>query len=362
MELKVRKTGENLSYSGYNIYVGLDVHKKSWSVRIIVGDQEYKGFSQDPKVDLLVSYLDRHFPGGTYYCAYEAGFSGFWIYEQLEARGINCLVIHPADVPTTDKERRQKTDRIDARKIARGLSNGSLNGVYCPSQEQQSFRSLVRTRLHLQRDITRLKNRIKMHLLYFGIEIPVRWQNRNWSGRFINWLEKVEFKGQEAKFSLEIWIESLKTNREQLAKLDKSLLKISKQACWAAQMELLLSISGIGQVSSLILLSEIGPIERFKHLDQLASYVGLVPNIRASGEKEHIGAMTRRGNAYLRYILIEAAWRAIRNDSVLHLSYQKLIQRMKPQQAIVRIARKLLNRIRFVLKNGVLYQVNYSSN
>ncbi|GEM_PF-3491939 len=82
---------KQFSYAGYKIYVGLDVDKKSWSVSIYVNDQEYKHFSQDANVSLLVKYLHTHFPEGTYYCAYEAGFCGFWIYEQLQAAGITCL-------------------------------------------------------------------------------------------------------------------------------------------------------------------------------------------------------------------------------------------------------------------------------
>lgn len=358
MSLKLSKPSENFSYLGYKIYVGLDVHKKKWSVNVQVEGQEYKSYVQDPRPSILVNYLHKNFPDGEYHCAYEAGFCGFWIYEELEAAGIKCLVIHPADVPTTDKERRQKRDKVDARKIARSLANGSLVGIHPPSKFQQSFRSLVRTRLNLQRDITRIKNRIKCHLHFFGKEIESKWPGRNWSGKFLAYLSEIEFREPTAKYSLEVWIKNLEGLTLQLKQLDQHLLRLSKEASWAGQMELLLSVPGIGQVSGLILLSEIGEISRFKQLDQLCGYIGLIPEVKASGETEHMGSMTKRGNSFLRYILIEAAWRAIRHDPALQLKYQELIKRMKAQQAIVRIARKLLNRIRFVLKNGVLYQKN----
>lgn len=357
MSINLAKKGENFSYSGHQIYVGLDVHKKSWSVCIYINSRLYKSFSQDPDVKILYRYLCRNFPEGGYHCAYEAGFSGFWIYEQLSALGVNCLVVHPADIPTTDKERRQKRDASDARKIARALANGTLEGIDCPTKSEQSFRALVRVRLSLQRDITRYKNRIKMYLQFFGLSIPSNLESRSWNKKFIQWLEDLEFEDRSAKLALGLWINNLKIQQSQLQQLDKELSKLGKTQAWESRIRLLKSIPGVGQVGALILLSEIRRIERFKTLDHLASYVGLVPSIRASGEQEHVGNMTRRGNAHLRFILIEAAWRAISKDSQLRLSYERLTKRMKAQQAIVRIARKLLSRIRFVLKNQVQYQI-----
>lgn len=362
MNINVAKKSENPSYSGSKVYVGLDVHKKSWTVCIYLEDQEYKRFTQDPEVSILLKYLYRHFPEADYYCAYEAGFSGYWLYESLTCSGITCLVVHPADIPTTDKERRQKRDSIDARKIARELSNGSLVGINCPSKEEQGFRSLVRARLSLQRDITRYKNRIKMLLQFFGIDVSEQFKGRTWTQGFIRWLEVLSFEDANARLCLSLWVNQLKIQSSQLKALDKSLKEIVASGPWAKDMEYLLSVPGIGQVGGLILLSEIRDISRFKHLDQLAAYIGLIPNVNASGEKEYVGQMTRRGNSHLRYILIEASWRAIAVDEGLKLTYLKLKKRMKSQQAIVRIARKLLSRIRFVLKNKQQYQSNPTRN
>ena len=125
-----------LDFTGQSIYVGLDVHKKSWSVSIFSEQCEHKKFTQPPETDKLVHYLKRNFPGATYHAAYEAGFSGFWAHEQLQGQGVNCLVVHPADVPTTNKERTSKRDRVDCRKLARHLRNGELKGIYVPSRPE----------------------------------------------------------------------------------------------------------------------------------------------------------------------------------------------------------------------------------
>lgn len=360
---KVEKKGEKVVDMDLNeimVSVGIDVHKKRWSVCIMIGSKVFKEFSQESDADQLIKHLKNHYSGSTIQCAYEAGFSGFGLYESLEAAGMECLVVHPADVPTTDKERRQKRDRIDAKKIAQGLQSGQLQGVYVHSPEFQGLRALVRARTCLQRNISRTKNRIKSHLDFFGKKIPLEWENRNWSGKFINWLEEIEFRMEPEKMTLAIWLDSLKSDRKRLADLDRKLKQMIQLPAYQTQMDLLMSVPGVGQLSAWVLLTEIGTIDRFKNIDTLAAYIGLIPEVSSSGDKERIGSMTHRGNPMLRFILIEAAWRAISKDPGLMMSYQKLTQRMKGQKAIVRIARKLLNRIRFVLVNKTHYQTDHN--
>jgi hypothetical protein len=113
-----------LSFAGQHIFVGLDVSKKSWKTCILTKDFEHKTFTQPPKAEILGRYLRRNFPDATYHCVYEAGYFGFWIhgnYMNRHEQGINCFVVNPADIPTRHKEHRRKTDKIDARKLARNL-------------------------------------------------------------------------------------------------------------------------------------------------------------------------------------------------------------------------------------------------
>ena len=121
--------GNKLDFSGQHIYVGMDVHKKSWSVSIYTEQFEHKTFTQPPEVGKLTNYLQRTFPGATYHAVYEAGFSGFWLHDHFREQGIDCMVVNPVDVPTKDKERAGKTDRVDCRKLARSLRNGDMKGI-----------------------------------------------------------------------------------------------------------------------------------------------------------------------------------------------------------------------------------------
>ena len=121
-----------LDFSSQNFYMGIDVHKKSWSVSIICNNNLLKRFSMDPDPKILSEYMHRNYPGGNYFSVYEAGFSGYWIDRALKSSGINNIIVNPADIPTKNKERISKTDKIDARKLVRELSNQQLEGIYIP--------------------------------------------------------------------------------------------------------------------------------------------------------------------------------------------------------------------------------------
>ena len=171
------------------VYIGIDLHKKQWKIAIYTGLYEYKVFSQSPDPGQLYRYLTEHFPGWRYVSVYEAGFSGFWIHESLTSLGIESHVINPADLPESQKDRRRKSDKRDARNLAKALRAGTLTGIYCPNRDWISLRSLVRHRSKLVKSQTSWKNRIKSYLAYQGILIPTQWAQRNWSGGFLRWLD-----------------------------------------------------------------------------------------------------------------------------------------------------------------------------
>src|SRR6266542_178964 len=135
-----------LAYRGQSIYTGIDVHKKMWKVSIMTDELEHKTFAMPPEPVVLVKYLERCFPNGDYKCVYEAGYSGFWIQEELSRNEIDCIVVNPADVPSMDKEKRFKNDRVDSRKLARCLRNGELEGIYIPNRMDTEDRALLRVR------------------------------------------------------------------------------------------------------------------------------------------------------------------------------------------------------------------------
>jgi len=344
-----------LDFTGQPIYIGLDVHKKSWSVSIFSNCGEYKTFSQPPEVDKLLHYLRHHFPGGDYRSVYEAGYCGFWIHDQLREKGIQCLVVNPADIPTKNKERRTKRDRIDCRKLGRTLRNGEITGIYVPSRSKLEDRTLIRTRQGMVRKQTRCKNQIKGMLLFYGVVIPEEREMGHWSQRFIQWIEGIRMERASGDIALRAHLEELNHLRQLIASLNRAILRLARTEEYRPLVRLLKTVPGISTLTAMILLTELGEITRFPSLDEMSCYVGLIPDTHESGEKEYVGSITQRRHSQLRWLLIEASWVAIRKDPALLMAFQEYCRRMRKTKAIVKVARKLLNRIRYVLKNQAEY-------
>lgn len=350
-----------LSFQGQHIYVGIDTGKKSWTVTILTEQLEHKTFNQPPVPEILVGYLHKNFPEAHYISAYEAGFFGFWIYDALEKLGVDCIVVHPADIPTKDKERRNRNDNVDSRKIASNLRSGQLTPLYIPSEQAQEDRSLVRMRIFMVKKQTRCKNQLKAILTYYGKDIPDKLANSNWSKEFISWLENVDFKHNSGKQAFSVLLSELKYLRSAISQLTKDISCLSKQEPYEMPVQYLVSVPGISTTTAMVYLTEIVDIKRFKDIDHLSSYFGLIPGEDSSGDNQHHTGITPRSNSNLRILLIESSWIAVRKDPALLMSYNQLIKRMPKNKAIIRIARKLLNRIYYVLKNQCYYQIGVVS-
>lgn len=346
-----------IDFSNQNIYVGFDVHAKNWKITVLTENVSVKTFSQDPKPELLLQYLKRNFPGANYYSAYEAGFCGYWIHNKLMSLGINSIVVNPADIPTTDKERVQKEDKRDSRKIARSLRSGDLKGIHVPGLKTLEDRGLIRARGTMVKDLTRFKNRIKSFLYFHGIDFPesFRRPQTHWSNRFMNWLESIELSEESGKITLMSLINQSKNLRIAILDLTKQIKRLSQTETYENNVKLLITLPGIRVLTAMIILTELESINRFSNIDRLCSYIGLVPSTNSSGEEDKTGEITPRGHSILRAAIIESAWTAIRHDRVLLKSYNEYCKRMDSNKAIVRIAKKLLSRVKFVLKNKQPY-------
>ena len=221
----------------------------------------------------------------------------------------------------------------------------------------EEFRSLVRYRKTIIKELCRNKNRIKSILNLWGIVIPVELNvaSKYWSGRFIEWLKTLEASTNHGTAVLQETIDTAEFLRKKLLKVNRQFRSLSKDSEYSKKIQLLRSIPGIGLIVAITFISELETMQRFKNLDKFCSYIGLIPSTFSSGEKEVVGNITRRSNKPLRSSIIEASWVAIRHDPALTLKYNELRSRMEPNESIIRIAKKLLNRIRYVLKNEQEY-------
>lgn len=347
-----------LDFNGQNIFIGIDVHLKSWNVCIFTASVKMKPFSQPPMASALYAYLQRNFPGGNYYSAYESGFCGFSAHFELLRYGINNIVFNAADIKDSHKERARKTDAIDSAKIARNLRDGNLDAIHVPSEEELSNRQLLRTRKTIIKSQTQTKIRIKALLNLYGIRYPPEYEasGSRWSRRFVEWIkETISGMPDGIRKSCEVLLRNLEYQHRELLVVSRELLSMMRTPKYEEDYKLLLTVPGIGFATAATFLLEIGDVSRFSNSDHLASFIGLVPDTRSSGEKDAKTGITSRSNRNLRELFIEGAWTAIRKDPALTLAYENLRKRMEPNKAIIRIARKINNRVLYVLRTKKEY-------
>ena len=348
------------TFTGQPFYAGIDCHKKSWKVTIMSKEYEHKSFSQNPDPGLLAQYLQRNFPGGEYKAVYEAGFSGFGACRKLNQMGVDCMVVHPADVPTTQKEHRQKSDKIDSRKLARCLRDKDFTGIDIPSHKTETDRALVRQRFRIVKDLSRIKNRVKSLLFQFSIDIPDRFtdsQSRSWPKTYIDWLKNVSVEWQNIREVLDSYIRLAEYLRKELLLVTKIMRKMTEEEYYKNNYALLMSIPGIGPTTGMMILTQIDDVKRFETLDKMCNYIGLVPSMHGSGDKVKTGKLINRGRKELKIMMIEASWKAVREDPALMAKFDELCKKMPKNKAIIRIARKMISRIRYVLIHKEKYEL-----
>ena len=179
-----------LRFDGQTIFCGIDVHKKSWRVNVRNEEFELEDYSQDPCEELLLNHLKKRYPGASIKAVYEAGFCGFGLQRSLQKSGVDCIMVNPTDVPSSDKEKKRKNDKIDARKLSRQLSQSALEAIYIPAVMMEHARSLVRQRSRLVRDQTRCKNRIWHLLMFSSLKLDADKPKQYWTRRFIESLRR----------------------------------------------------------------------------------------------------------------------------------------------------------------------------
>jgi transposase len=337
------------------LFIGIDIHKRSWKVHCSTDLFSGKSFSMPPEPSKLKDYVDKHFPCHLVSTAYEAGCCGYYAHRCFVSYGWESLVVNPADIHRKGKERYTKTDRIDAQLISRELKDGRLTSIHVPDPHREALRSLFRRRNDLVKDFRRVKSYIKMQLLYFGIKIPEQYDNDHWSHDFRNWVDKIVFEYPIAKESLDSRMRYFRFI-DQEVRLVSNQLRAHCRKHFKKDYYLLKSIPGIGGIVACGILSELGDLRRFNNIKHLSGYVGLAPGIYQSGASLKTTGITPRANRLIRSYFIEASWQAIRTDPVMQAYYRKHHGK-NVKNIIVKVARKLLSRTLAVIKTEIPYTI-----
>lgn len=324
-------------------YIGLDHHRRFTQVAIIDDNDGvvYEGRMLNTE-EGVKEVVDRAGAGAT--GVVEAGPSWGWIYDAFEKRGVKMVLANPMQVRVI-AETRNKTDRRDARALARLLRVGWIPTVYVGSSENRAQKQIWRERVWLVRMHVRLKNRIRRLLDHQHVVIPEYSDLFGVAGR--QYLEALVLPGLAQKI--------LRSQLTLLGIYQNQIRDI--QAC-AAQathglpaVTYLQSIPGFGAILAPIAALEIGDITRFRNAASFASYCGLVPSISSSGGVTYRGGTQHSGNHWLKWVFVEATWTALRSMPELRARFTRLRQRRGAHIAIVACARHLSEIAFALLKN-----------
>lgn len=336
-------------YTGKTIFVGMDVHKKTYSVTAICEGVIVKRDTLKAETGALISYLKKRFGSGKIKTAYEAGFCGFHLHRALETAGIENIVAHAAGIEISNS--RVKTDKRDSLKIAQHLYEGKLRNVHIPTPEREDFRTVTRLRDTFCRERARIGNQIKSQLFLHGL-IPAD-NKKKVSRAWIKNLSKLEMM-PGLRFTIEMFAQMWLEFDEKINQID---LEMKKQAAKDIAIETVYqSVCGIGPTNARVLANELEDLHQFKNEGQLFCYLGFTPSEHSSGEHTRQGHITKQGKPLLRKILVQAAWVAIRHDKNLQIIYERIAVKSGAKRAIVAVARRLIGRIRACFRTGKLYE------
>ena len=369
------------------LYLGLDVHKDSITAAVAEGGRqgevrELGAISNDlHALEKLIARLRKaHGPDVVIRVCYEAGPCGFGIARRLKQLKIEGSVVAPSMIPTRAGDR-VKTDRRDARKLARLLRAGELTAIYIPEPTDEAIRDLCRARTDAVDDRRRSRHRLKAFLLRHGY----RYQGKSaWTAAHQRYLRELVLPHPAMKVILEDYLVAIEAAHERIARCEQAMHDLLP--AWRLQpaVSALMACKGFQIVAAMILVSELGEIHRFAHPRQVMAYLGLVPTENTSSDKRRQGGITKCGNPHARWLIIECAqhyltppkvskelakrqegqsaevraisWRA---QNRLHRRFTRLAaRRLQRNKALVAIARELCGFVWELLRTQPCYQAS----
>ena len=329
-------------------YYGFDIHKK-YSVFTCMDEQGQilRRGRVDNTPEALVGAVAPS--GGQGKVVIETTGNWAYVYDTLEPWVSEVVLAHSLRVKAIAAAK-VKTDRIDGDTLAHLLRADLVPTAYVPSQEVRDQRDWLRSRSAVVRMGTQLKNRIHALLAKDGLSSPYK-DLFGKAGR--KWLADLELRPTHRQI-LDRYLSLLDALQ---ADIRVTTAAVGRQARQDHQAKLLMTIPGIGPLSALLFLAEVGEVRRFPTARQLVSYAGLAPRVRSSGGKTHLGHITKEGSVWLRWVFTEAATSVIAQPGPLSTFYQEVRQRHGSQTAAIALARKLLTIAYAVVKKGVPYRV-----
>lgn len=344
------------------INVGVDLHDGSIVLRWAVdrGEPQARTFRNNPeshkRMIEMFQQMRAALPEARVLFAYEASSQGFGFYDRLWEAGFECAVLAPTKMPRSAQDRKQKDDGRDALRMldqlrAHVLAGCKLATVWVPNRTTRDDREVVRARLDLSDKLTALKNQVRMLLKRNQVR-PGSGLGKSWTMAYRAWLRGLEGKasplGPGAQVALRTLLVQMETVQGQIKELDREVARLSEQPRYAEPTRQLVRLKGVGLLTTMVFLAELGEMSRFGNRRQVGSYLGLVPSRFDSGQATgRTGHITRQGPARVRRMLSQATWGRIRTEPRERKVYDGICKK-NPQhkkKAVVAIMRRLAVRM-----------------
>ncbi len=354
LDLGDQDMADKIRVTDYDVFCGIDVDAKK-NVAVFVDWQDNMKRVVFPKqAEALLSYARRHFPGRRIAYVYEAGPTGYGLYDKLVGAGERCLITAPSTVARKPGER-VKTNGLDAGKLALNLRGGQIEGIVVPSRLYRDLRHLVQWRNVCVKEVGRRQRRIKSLFLFEGMDFP----GPRWTRAVMESLHQQEAR-PVVKFKLQSLLRSLKGAQKEREQADKALRRFCKRdEELNRSMKYALSVPGIGWKTASHFIARVAGCRGLTSVKSTSGFLGLGASEFSTGPRVIRGRITAVGDRALRSKLIQCAWRAIRDDPEAKEAYNK-VYRSNPlqyakQKAIVAVARLTVTRLHAVLRDQRFY-------
>jgi transposase len=337
------------------LMVGCDLHDRSMLLKIAVGlaEPDKRSWSNDRSGrKAMIADLKRRAEvvgAVRIVFAYEASGLGFTLYDELTAAGIECHVLAPTLMERSVKHTKGKTDERDAERVLyllRGwlLAGNPLPEVWIPDLQTRDDREMVRMRLEVADKLTRCKNQIRCLLKRNDVEASPM---KPWTGDYDVWLahQAKSVLRYGAGVALSSLLRQLEQGESERETLTSELVKLSQSDRYCRQAKALMEqLGGVGIVTAMVFLTEMGDMKRFRNRQQVGSFLGLAPSSFESGETEDCkGHITRQGPGRVRKVLNQAVWSRLRTDQQAKAKYERIAEKnpKHKKKAVVALMREL---------------------
>jgi transposase len=236
---------------------------------------------------------------------YEAGPTGYGLHRQIKSLGHECIVAAPSLIPKKPGDR-VKTNRRDAKSLAKLLRSGDLTAVWVPDRHHESIRELTRARETAMNDLRSKRQQISAFLLRRGVHYPP--DKKTWGKMHINWLMSQKFEFAEERIVFEELMEAMRQAQGRLERLEAAIRAAVPDWSLCKLVTALMAMRGLDMIAAATITAEIGDMSRFPTAPGLMDYVGIVPSEDSTGDKVKRGPITKAGNRRVRRMLVECAW------------------------------------------------------